>query len=109
MKTLYGSTPKEIESLVFPAGLPKYRADQLLDWIYKKTFLLWEEIRNLPKELLEKLSGKRSGSLALEPGEEKKATKTEVPIKIPFQDRGRTFTRKRSDLSKKMLRGSGRG
>jgi 23S rRNA (adenine2503-C2)-methyltransferase len=72
MKTLYGSIPDEIESLVAGQGLPKYRAVQLLDWIYKKNVLAWDEIRNLPKEMIQKLSGEIRLT-ALEPGEEKKA------------------------------------
>jgi 23S rRNA (adenine2503-C2)-methyltransferase len=72
MKTLYGSTPDEIEAFVTAQGLPKYRAAQLLDWIYQKNVLAWDEIRNLPKELLQKLSAEVRLT-ALEPGEEKKA------------------------------------
>jgi 23S rRNA (adenine2503-C2)-methyltransferase len=72
MKTLYGSTPEEIEALVVPLGLPKYRASQLLGWIYQKNALTWDEIRNLPKEALQKLSQEVSLT-ALEPVEEKKA------------------------------------
>jgi 23S rRNA (adenine2503-C2)-methyltransferase len=72
MKTLYGSTPDEIEALVIAQGLPKYRATQLLDWIYQKNVLAWDEIRNLPKEALQKIAEKASLA-TLEPGEEKKA------------------------------------
>jgi 23S rRNA (adenine2503-C2)-methyltransferase len=73
MKTLYGFTPDEIESLVKAQDLPKYRAAQLLDWIYKKHVLAWDEIRNLPKEALQRLSGEIRLT-ALEPDKEKKAT-----------------------------------
>jgi 23S rRNA (adenine2503-C2)-methyltransferase len=72
MKTLYGSTPDEIEAFVNAEGLPKYRAAQLLDWIYQKNALTWSEIRNLPKEALEKFAAKIALT-ALEPIEEKKA------------------------------------
>ncbi|MFH1800575.1 MAG: 23S rRNA (adenine(2503)-C(2))-methyltransferase RlmN [Candidatus Omnitrophota bacterium] len=72
MKTLYGSTPGEMESFVIAQGFPKYRAAQLLDWIYKKNVLAWGEIRNLPKEMLQKLSGEIR-LVTLEPAEEKKA------------------------------------
>jgi len=72
MKPLYGSTPGEIETLVAAQGLPKYRAAQLLDWIYQKNVLEWDEIRNLPKGVLQKLSGEVRLT-ALEPVEEKKA------------------------------------
>jgi len=73
MKTLYGSTPEEIEALVISNGLPKYRAAQILDWIYQKNALTWDEIRNLPKEALQKLSKEVSLSV-LEFVEEKKST-----------------------------------
>ena len=72
MKTLYGSTPDELEAIVSETGLPKYRAAQLLDWIYQKNVLVWDEIKNLPKDALQKLSTKVSLT-ALGPAEEKKA------------------------------------
>ena len=72
MKTLYGATPDEIEAFVVGQGLPKYRATQLLGWIYQKIVLAWDEIRNLPKDMLQKISGEIRLT-ALEPDEEKKA------------------------------------
>ena len=72
MNTLYGSVPDEMEALVVSSGFPKYRAAQILDWIYKKNVLAWDEIRNLPKEVLQKLSEK-TRIAALELAEEKKA------------------------------------
>jgi 23S rRNA (adenine2503-C2)-methyltransferase len=72
MKTLYGSTPDEIEAFVVAQGFPKYRTAQLLGWIYQKNVLAWDEIRNLPKEMLQKLS-REICLTALEPAEEKKA------------------------------------
>ncbi|OGX13311.1 MAG: 23S rRNA (adenine(2503)-C(2))-methyltransferase [Omnitrophica bacterium RIFOXYB12_FULL_50_7] len=72
MKALYGSTSDEIETFVIAQGLPKYRAAQILDWIYQKNVLAWDEIKNLPKDALQKLSGEIRLT-ALEPGEEKKA------------------------------------
>ncbi len=83
MKTLYGSTPEEIENFVTAQGLPKYRAAQLLDWIYQKNVLAWEEIRNLAQDMLQKLSGEIRLT-ALEPGEEKKAV-TGGPTKFLFK------------------------
>ena len=72
MNTLYGSTPEEIEALVVSSGFPKYRAAQLVDWIYQKNVLAWDEIRNLPKDALQKLSEK-TNLTTLELVEEKKA------------------------------------
>jgi 23S rRNA (adenine2503-C2)-methyltransferase len=83
MKTLYGSTPGEIESWALAQSLPKYRAAQLLDWIYKKNVLVWDEIRNLPKDALQKLSGEIRLT-ALEPVEDKKSA-GEGPAKFLFK------------------------
>lgn len=71
MKTLYGSTPEEIEALVLSCGLPKYRAAQLLDWIYQKNVLAWGEVKNLPQDAIQKLSEKTCLT-ALEPSEDQK-------------------------------------
>jgi len=57
MSTLYGATPDEVEAVVIAQGLPKYRATQILDWVYHKHVLAWDEIKNLPKDALQKLSG----------------------------------------------------
>ncbi len=83
MKTLYGSNPEEIESLVSAQGLPKYRAAQLLNWIYQKNVLAWDEIRNLPKDAIQKLSDEIRLT-ALEPMEEKKAV-SGGPTKFLFK------------------------
>lgn len=72
MKTLYGSNPEEIEVIVLSCGFPKYRAAQLLDWIYQKNVLAWDEIKNLPRDALQKLSEK-ANLTALEPGEGQEA------------------------------------
>jgi 23S rRNA (adenine2503-C2)-methyltransferase len=72
MNTLYGFNPEEMEALVVSNGLPRYRASQLLDWIYQKNVLAWDEIKNLPKDALQKLS-REIRLTALEPVEEKKS------------------------------------
>lgn len=72
MKTLYGSTPDEVETLVLASGLPKYRATQLLGWIYQKNALTWGEVKNLPQDAIQKLSEQVSLT-SLEFSEEKKA------------------------------------
>lgn len=56
MNALYGCAPKEIESFVIAEGFPKFRAKQLLEWLYQKNALRWDEFKNLPKDLIEKLS-----------------------------------------------------
>ncbi len=72
MKTLYGSTPEEIETIVLAQGLPKYRAAQLLEWVYQKNILAWDEMRNIPQDAREKLA-QAIPLTALAPVEEKKA------------------------------------
>jgi 23S rRNA (adenine2503-C2)-methyltransferase len=59
-QSLYGLTPPEIESLVVAAGFPKFRASQILDWLYKKNILSWDEMKNLPKEVRNVLASKYS-------------------------------------------------
>ena len=83
MKTLYGLDPEEIEAVVLSCGFPKYRAAQLLDWIYQKNVLVWDEIKNLPKDALQKLS-ETIRLTSLESVEEKKA-KTGGPTKLLFK------------------------
>ncbi len=49
---------KELESFTVEAGLPAYRAKQLLHWIYEKYVLSIEEITELSKDLRQNLSAK---------------------------------------------------
>jgi len=56
MMTLYGLTEKEVEDLVVSRGFPKFRAVQILGWMYQKQALIWDEMKNLPKDLKEKLA-----------------------------------------------------
>ena len=70
MKTLYGLTKQELETLVSSEGFPIFRAAQILDWLYKKNAFAWDEFKNLPREMLEKLSAELSVT-ALELTEEK--------------------------------------
>ncbi len=37
-------------------GQPKYRAEQILDWVHNRLAVQWDEMSNLPKVLREKLS-----------------------------------------------------
>lgn len=48
--------PEEIEALIEREGLPKYRAKQLLGWIYKRHASSLTEITEYPKSLRETLS-----------------------------------------------------
>ena len=46
----------EIEELVVGAGLPKFRANQLLEWVYAKNAQTYDEMTNLPKPLREQFA-----------------------------------------------------
>ncbi len=54
-KSFYGLLPAEIEERVLALNVPKYRAAQLREWLYKKQILEPTEIKNLPKDFLQKL------------------------------------------------------
>ncbi len=51
-------TKSQIESLVESWKVPKYRAAQIQEWIYKRNIFSFEKINNLPKDLIQKLSHK---------------------------------------------------
>jgi len=53
--TLYGLDLEEAQRIVKRYGEPVYRAEQLLEWLYRRHADRWEEISNLPKHFLEKL------------------------------------------------------
>jgi len=55
-KSLYGLNPEEIQDFLKPLNLPSYRAEQLLDWLYKKNITSWDEASNLPREIAETFS-----------------------------------------------------
>lgn len=52
MKSLYGLGLKETEEIVCARGFPKYRARQILNWLYQKQVTTWQEIKNIPADLL---------------------------------------------------------
>jgi 23S rRNA (adenine2503-C2)-methyltransferase len=47
----------EAEGLFADMGQPKYRASQVLSWIFKKHVVRWEDMSNLPAPLREQLAG----------------------------------------------------
>ena len=47
---------EEVRSVIQEAGLPRFRADQLLVWLYGKSASSYEEMTNLPKSMREQLS-----------------------------------------------------
>ena len=49
-------TRNQIRKLISNSGLPKFRANQLLDWLYKKGVSSYEEMTNLPQSLRSQLA-----------------------------------------------------
>lgn len=52
---LLGKTLSELQALVTDMGLPKFRAQQLAEWLYHKRATSFAEMTNLPKDLRSKL------------------------------------------------------
>ncbi len=55
-KDLKDLCPKEIEDLVIENGQQRFRADQILKWLYKRRVGSISEMDNLPLDLREELS-----------------------------------------------------
>jgi len=53
--TLYGLDLDEAQAMVRKVGEPAYRAEQILEWVYRRHAETWEAFSNLPQSLLEKL------------------------------------------------------
>ena len=56
MQRLLDLTPAQLAEAIVAAGEPKYRAGQILDWIWKKHVYRFEEMTNLPAALRSKLA-----------------------------------------------------
>ena len=54
-KPIYGETLESLQSSLEQIGQPKFRAQQILDWLYKKRARSWDAMSNLPKSLREHL------------------------------------------------------
>ena len=55
-KLLFGMMPEELRAVVVGLGLPKYRAVQLADALYKQRVEKLEDVTTLPTELRERLT-----------------------------------------------------
>ncbi|MGB0385741.1 MAG: 23S rRNA (adenine(2503)-C(2))-methyltransferase RlmN [Ardenticatenaceae bacterium] len=53
---LYNLTRDEMERFVVGLGQPRFRAKQIWNWIYRKLVTSFDEMRNLPKALRQKLA-----------------------------------------------------
>jgi 23S rRNA (adenine2503-C2)-methyltransferase len=48
--SLFGETLESLTEQVVAAGHPKFRAKQVMDWVYKKRVEQWDEMTNLSKD-----------------------------------------------------------
>jgi 23S rRNA (adenine2503-C2)-methyltransferase len=48
---LTGETPDSLRARLAERGEPAFRAQQILDWVYKKRARAWDEMTNLPRPL----------------------------------------------------------
>ena len=55
---LFGKDINELQQITAELGLPKYTANQLADWLYKKEIYSIDEMSNLSKNARELLNGK---------------------------------------------------
>src|SRR5690606_30260341 len=54
--TIYDLSFDALEAKMGELGAPKYRAKQIWDWVYGQQVTGWDEMRNLPADLREKLA-----------------------------------------------------
>ncbi len=57
-KMVYSLTPDELTAAVADLGQPRYRADQVRQWLYGKRVTAWDAMTNLPRDLRESLAGR---------------------------------------------------
>lgn len=55
-KNIRSQHRRELESWLFRNGYPRFRADQILHWLYARRVDSWRAMRNLPKSLGEDLA-----------------------------------------------------
>ena len=56
MNNIYGLTLEDLENYFLEIGSKKFHADQLFSWLYEKRIKSYEEVTNIKKELLERVS-----------------------------------------------------
>ena len=81
MQYLAGLQPEELKNLLKSINQPPYRAKQILDWIFKKGILSFEEMKNIPSEL--KIALKRN-TLPISLKQKLKLTSTDKTVKYLF-------------------------
>lgn len=55
-RPIYGESKESLESYLAEIKEPKFRAKQILDWLYKKRAFSWDEMSNIPQALRDKLA-----------------------------------------------------
>lgn len=50
-QSIYGETLESLQAKLKDAGQPAFRAGQIMQWLYKKRVVSWEDMSNLPKNL----------------------------------------------------------
>ncbi len=55
-QNLFGMTVAELQEVLAPLNLPKFRAKQIAQWMYEKGAMSFDEMTNLSKDLRAKLS-----------------------------------------------------
>ena len=58
MKSIYGLTSEKLEKFIIDIGEKKYRAGQIMDWLYVKRVESFTKMSNLPLTLIHKLEEK---------------------------------------------------
>lgn len=51
LPSIYGETPESLRARLQEAGQPAFRANQVLDWLYKQRARSFADMSNLPKDL----------------------------------------------------------
>jgi 23S rRNA (adenine2503-C2)-methyltransferase len=76
-------SPQEVVNLIQDLNEPSYRADQILDWIYKKKVSGIDDMKNLPVNLKEKL--KREVQIPMLQMEEKLVSPKDGTVKYLYK------------------------
>lgn len=53
---IFGLTADELRAVLLPYNVPRFRADQITAWIYRRGAVSWYAMTNLPKELRARLA-----------------------------------------------------
>ena len=54
---IFGLSKEELRTVLAPYAVPRFRADQIVRWIYQRGAVSWDTMTDLPKELRRTLAG----------------------------------------------------